>query len=52
MLTQFWTANSVQYENIIIDANKRNTFDLELWKGKTKVGKQGVRSLYLFKISK
>ena len=50
--TRFWTANSVKYENIIIDANKRNTSDLELQKGKTKVGKQGVRSLYLFKISK
>ena len=51
-LTRFWTANCAKYENIIIDAIKRNTSDLELRKGKTKVGKQGVRSLYLFKISK
>ena len=52
MLTWFWTANSVKYENAIIDAIKRNTSDLELRKGKTKVGKQGVHSLYLVKISK
>ena len=51
-LTRFRTANSVKYENIIIGATKRNTSDLELRRGKTKVGKQGVRSLYLFKITK
>ena len=49
-LTRFWTANSVKYENVIIGAIKRNTFDLELRRRKTKVGKQGVRSLYIFKI--
>ena len=48
----FWTVNSIKYENVIIGAIKRNTSDLELWKGKTKVGKQGVRSLYLFEITK
>ena len=52
MLTQFWTANSIKYENVIIGAFKCNTPDLELQKGKTKVGKQGVHSLYLFEISK
>ena len=41
MLTLFWTVNSVKYENVIIGAIKRNTSDLELRKGKTKVGKQG-----------
>ena len=41
-LKRFWTANSVKYENVIIGAIKRNTSDLELRKGKTKVGKQGV----------
>ena len=40
------------YENIIIGAIKCNTSDLELRKGKTKVGKQGVRSLHLFEITK
>ena len=44
--------SSVKYENVIIGAIKRNTSDLELRKGKTKVGKQGVRSLYLFEITK
>ena len=38
--------------NVIIGAIKRNTSDLELWNGKTKVGKQDVRSLYLFEITK
>ena len=52
MLTRFWTANSVKYENVIIGAIKPDTSDLELRKGKTKVGKQGVCSLYLFKITK
>ena len=52
MLTRFWTANSVKYENVIIGAIKHNTSDLELRKGKTKVGKQGVRSLYIFEITK
>ena len=42
----------VKYENVMIGAIKRNTSDLELRKGKTKVGKQGVRSLYLFEITK
>ena len=51
-LTRFWTVNSVKYENVIIGAIKRNTSDLELRKGKTKVGKQGFRSLYLFEITK
>ena len=36
----------------MIGAIKRNTSDLELRKGKTKVGKQGVRSLYIFEITK
>ena len=45
------TANSVKYENVIISAIKRNTSDLELRKVKTKVGKQGVPSLYLFEIT-
>ena len=52
MLTRFWTANSVKYENVIIGGIKRSTSDLELRKGKTKVGKQCVRSLYLFEITK
>ena len=51
-LTRFWTANSVNYENVIIGAIKGNTSDLELWKGKTKIGKQGVRSLCIFEITK
>ena len=33
-------------------AIKCNTSNLELWKGKTKVGKQGVCSLYLFETNK
>ena len=33
-------------------AIKCNTSNLELWKGKTKVGKQGVCSLYLFETTK
>ena len=52
MLTRFWTANSVKYENVIIGAIKCNTPDLELRRGKTKVGKEGIRSLYLFEITK
>ena len=36
----------------ITGAIKRNTSNLELQKGKTKVVKQGVRSLYLFEITK
>ena len=51
-LTWFWTVNSVKYDNVIIGAIKRNTSDLELRKGKTKVRKQGVRSFYLFEIIK
>ena len=39
-LTRFWTVNSVKYENVIIGALKHNTSNLELRKGKTKVGKQ------------
>ena len=50
--TRFWTVNSEKYENVIIGAIKHNTSDLELRKGKTKVGKQGIRSLYLFEIIK
>ena len=46
------TANSVKYENVVIGTIKRNTSNLELRKGKTKVVKQGVRSLYLFEIAK
>ena len=41
---------SVIYENVIIGAIKRNTSDLVLRKGNTKVGKQDVHSL--FKINK
>ena len=52
MLKRLWSANGVKYENEIISAVKRNTFDLELQKGKTKIGKQGARSLYLFEITK
>ena len=52
MLTRFWTKNTVKYENVITGAIKRNTSDLELRKGKTKVVKQGVRPLYLFEIIK
>ena len=48
MLTRFWTANSIKYENTIIGAMKRDTSDLELWKRNTKVGKQGVRFLFTF----
>ena len=51
-LTPFWTANSTKYENVIIGAIKHNPSDLELRKGNTKVGKQGVRSLYIFAITK
>ena len=52
-LTRFWTVNSVKHENVKIGAIKRNTSDFELRKGKTKVEKQGVRSLYsLFEITK
>ena len=39
-------------KNVIIGAIKRNTSDLELRRGKTKVGKEGVRSRYLFEITK
>ena len=39
-LTRFWTANSIKYENVIVGAIERNTSDLELRKGKTKVGKK------------
>ena len=42
-LTRFWTANNGKYENVIIGA-----INLELLKGKTKVGKQGTTSVYLF----
>ena len=53
MLTRFWTANSVNYENIIIvDPINRNTSDLKLRKGRTKLGKQGVRFLYIFRITR
>ena len=52
MLTQFWTAISVKYENVIIGAIKHNMSDLELRRGKTKVRKQAVHSLYLFEITK
>ena len=45
------TMNIVKYENVIICAIKRNTSNLELRKKKTKVGKQGVRFLYLFEIA-
>ena len=38
-------------ENILIGAIKRNTSSLELRKGKTKVGKEGVRFLYVFEIT-
>ena len=41
----------VKYENLIIGVIKRNTSDMELWKGKTNVRKQGVRSLYLFEVA-
>ena len=51
-LTRFWAMNRVKYENVIIGAIKRNTSDLELRKWKTKVGKYGARSLYLFEIAK
>ena len=50
--TLFWTENGVKYENVITGGTKRNTSYLELRKGKTKVGKQDVRSLYLFEIDK
>ena len=36
----------------MIGAIKPNTSLFELRKGKTKVGKQGFRSLYLFEITK
>ena len=52
MLIQFWTVISVNYENVMIGAIKHNMFNLELQKGKTKVGKQGVHSLYIFEITK
>ena len=42
----------VLLENVITGAIKRNTSDLELRLGKTKVRKQGVCSLFLFKITK
>ena len=43
---------SVKYGTIIIGAIKCNTSNLEFQKGNTKVGKQGVCSLYLFEINK
>ena len=46
MLTRFWTANGVKYENVVTGAINCNMSKLELRKGKTKVGKQGVHSLY------
>ena len=49
MLTR---VNSVKYKNVIIGAIKRSTSDLELTRGKKTVGKQGVRSLYIFEITK
>ena len=53
MLTRVWTANGVKYENVIIGAIKHNTSDLEVRGRKTKVGKQGVCSLYsIFEITK
>ena len=52
MLTWFLTANSVKYENVIIGGIKCNTSDLELQRRKAKVRKQGVRSRYLFEITK
>ena len=52
MTDQFWTTNSVKYENGTTGAIKRNTSDLELRKGKRKIGKQGIRSPYLFAIAK
>ena len=52
LLTRFWIANSVKYENVVIGAIKRSMFDLEHRKGNTKVGKQGVRSLYSFETTK
>ena len=51
-LTRFWTANFAKYENVIIGAIKCNTSKLKLRKANTKVGKQDVRSLYLFGITK
>ena len=34
---------NVKYENVMISAIKRNTSDLELWKGKTKVGNYQIK---------
>ena len=51
-MTRFWTENRVKYENVTIGTIKRHTSDLELRRGKTKVGEQGVCSLYLFEITK
>ena len=53
MLTQFWTASSVKYKNVTINFKfiggiKCNMSNLQLWKGKTKVGEKGVCSRYLF----
>ena len=45
------TANNVKYENLIIGAIKHSTSDLNTGR-ETKVGKQGVLSLYLFEITK
>ena len=41
-----------KHEDVIIGAIKRNTSDLELRREKTKVGKQGDRSPYIFEIIK
>ena len=51
-LILFWTATSVNYENVIDGLIKYNTSDLELRKGKTEVGNQSIRSLYIFEITK
>ena len=46
-----WTENSVKYENVIMVLSNaaHPTWNSEK---KTEVGKQGVRSLYLFEITK
>ena len=51
-LTRFWTANSVKYEKIIIVPSNATRPTWNSGKVKTKVGKQSVRSHYLFEITK
>ena len=47
-LTRFGTANSVKYENIIIDANKHDTSDLETLERENKGRKNKAFVLFIY----